>query len=137
MFSYVFWGENLATFSWRSFSVIKMLIWSIFLAVSYCLGVCFIFWAIPWLWISFLQIILSDKKLNFIHEKQLHTFFLVRFYFYVQRNIAIISEKYSHHFQIYVTKTCWPARTVHVIMFHDVIIVYIIEFQLNKVFNIV
>ena len=34
-------------------------------------------------------------------------------------------------------KAYWPVRTMYVIMFHDVNIVYIIEFQLNKVFNIV
>ena len=34
-------------------------------------------------------------------------------------------------------KASRPVRTMYVIMFHDVNIAYIIEFQLNKAFNIV
>ena len=34
-------------------------------------------------------------------------------------------------------KACRPVRTMYVIMVHDVNFVYIIEFLLNKVFNIV
>ena len=56
-------------------------------------------------------------KQNFIREKQLHIYFIVQLYLYIQKNRVIISEKYRHHLQIYCRKVCRPARPPYIIMF--------------------
>ena len=52
-------------------------------------------------------------KQNFIHDKQLHIYFIARLYLYIQRNVVIISEKYSHYLHMDCCKTCRPARTMY------------------------
>ena len=60
MFFFFFWGgRNLPTFWWRSFSVIRILIWSISLVVSYFPVVYFPFWALLWV----MDFVLTDYLL--------------------------------------------------------------------------
>ena len=91
-------GGNLPTFWWRSFSVIRILIWSISLVVSYFPVVYFPFWALLWV----MDFVLTDYLLWTSFMKT--SCIIVRFYFYVQRNVTIISGKYSHHPNMQVAK---------------------------------